>query len=143
MGSDRDYPTGAQFTVYTDNNPVAHLQTAHLGAVELRWVAQLASFNCDIKYRSGKSNVNADSLSRFPVEAPDTEHSGVVAFSAAVELAPGGGGEEWADSEWEEAQASDPDVQTVKRYVETRVKPSGPERRAMSRRAQKMLQQWK
>lgn len=35
----KDYVTGAQFTVYTDNNPVAHLQTARLGAVEQRWVA--------------------------------------------------------------------------------------------------------
>lgn len=61
----RDYRTGAKFTVFTDNNPVAHLQTARLGAVEQRWVAQLSSFDYNIKYRSGKSNVNADARSRF------------------------------------------------------------------------------
>ncbi|KAL1255457.1 hypothetical protein QQF64_013518 [Cirrhinus molitorella] len=50
------------------NNPVAHLQTARLGAVEQRWVAQLASFDFSVKYRPGRENINADSLSRFPVD---------------------------------------------------------------------------
>ncbi|XP_049897830.1 uncharacterized protein LOC126388653 [Epinephelus moara] len=145
----KDYLTGARFTVFTDNNPVAHLQTARLGAVEQRWVAQLASFDYDIKYRSGKSNVNADALSRCPVtprpaDAPD-EGSGTAAAptSAAIELTPEGGDEGWASSEWEEAQAHDPDIQTVKRYVETRVTPKGPERQALSHGARKLLQQWK
>lgn len=90
-----------QFTLYTDNNPVAHLQTARLGAVEQRWVAQLASFNYTVKYHSGKSNVNADALSRFPVETPDAEPTDAeAAFSAAVELTPRGESEEWADREW-------------------------------------------
>lgn len=30
----KDYLTGTKFTVYTDNNPLAHLQTARLGAME-------------------------------------------------------------------------------------------------------------
>lgn len=51
--------------VFTDNNPVAHLQSARLGAVEQRWVAQLASFDFEVKYRAGKDNANADALSRF------------------------------------------------------------------------------
>lgn len=63
----KDYLTGAQFTVFTDNNPLAHLQTTRLGACKQRWVAQLASFNYNIKCRPGKSNLNADVLSRFPV----------------------------------------------------------------------------
>lgn len=41
----KDYLTGAQFTVYTDNNPTVHLHMACLSAVEQWWVAQLASFN--------------------------------------------------------------------------------------------------
>lgn len=32
----KDYLTGVKFTVFTDNNPVAHLQTVKLGAVEQR-----------------------------------------------------------------------------------------------------------
>ncbi|CAB4010089.1 Transposon Ty3-I Gag-Pol poly, partial [Paramuricea clavata] len=57
---------GSNFTVYTDNNPLKYLQTAKLGAVEQRWASQLASFKFDIVYRSGKSNANADALSRLP-----------------------------------------------------------------------------
>lgn len=133
----KDYLTGMPFTVYTDNNPVAHLQTARLGAVEQRWVTQLASFHYNIKYRTGKSNVNADTLSTFPVTIPEA------AFSAAVELTPCGESEEWADGEWETAQANHPDIQAIKGYVERQVKPSGLERHVLSHRAQKMLQQWK
>ncbi|KAI8482362.1 hypothetical protein Bbelb_399530 [Branchiostoma belcheri] len=62
----KDYLVGSKFTVFTDNNPLAHLQTASLGAVEQRWAAKLANFEFDIKYRPGKSNQNADSLSRLP-----------------------------------------------------------------------------
>ena len=62
----RSYLLGSNFTVYTDNNPLKYLQTARLGAVEQRWTSQLASFKFDIVYRSGKSNANADALSRLP-----------------------------------------------------------------------------
>lgn len=145
----KDYLTGAQFTVYTDNNPVAHLQTARLGAVEQRWVAQLASFDYDIKYRSGKSNVNADALSRFPANPLTTDASDPelemesAPVTAAVELTPEGGEEELASSEWEELQAGDPDIQAVKRYVETQVTPPRSERQTLSSIAQRLLQQRK
>ena len=61
----RDYLLGGSFVVFTDNNPLSYLQTAKLGATEMRWVAQLAQFNFKITYRSGKSNTNADVLSRL------------------------------------------------------------------------------
>ena len=32
------------------------------------WLAELADFDFDIKYRTGKSNVSADLLSRHPVD---------------------------------------------------------------------------
>lgn len=38
------YLLGSDFVVYTDNNPLAHLSTARLGAVEQQWVARLASY---------------------------------------------------------------------------------------------------
>lgn len=50
--------------VYTDNNPFSYLTSAKLGAMEQRWAAQLAAFDFELKYRSGKSNRNADALSR-------------------------------------------------------------------------------
>lgn len=40
------------------------MSSAKLGATEQRWAAQLASFDFDVKYRSGQSNRNADALSR-------------------------------------------------------------------------------
>ena len=60
----RDYLLGHKCMVYTDNNPLSYLQSAKLGALEHRWAAQLAAFDFEIKYRSGRSNTNADALSR-------------------------------------------------------------------------------
>ena len=70
----RDYLLGSKFVVYTDNNPLSYLQSAKLGVTELRWASQLAQFDFEIKYRSGKENCNADSLSRKPsnVESAET-----------------------------------------------------------------------
>lgn len=63
----REYLAVSPFTVFTDNNPLAHLNTANLGAVEQRWAAQLASFQFEVRYRPGRTNGNADALSRWPV----------------------------------------------------------------------------
>ena len=61
----RDLLIGSQFTVYTDNNPLSYVQsTGKLGATETRWLADLAQFQFTVKYRSGRMNQNADSLSR-------------------------------------------------------------------------------
>lgn len=65
----RDYlyyaPT---FTVYSDNNPLTYVLTsAKLNATGCRWVAELADFHFNIKYRPGKENVDADTLSRMPL----------------------------------------------------------------------------
>ena len=66
----RGYLLGAEFTVYTDNNPLSHLKTAKLGALEQRWEGELAAFNFEVRYKSGKQNTNADALSRYPAEPP-------------------------------------------------------------------------
>ena len=61
----RDMLIGAKFVVYTDNNPLSYVKTTgKLGTTETRWAAELAQFDFSIKYRSGRSNQNADSLSR-------------------------------------------------------------------------------
>lgn len=62
----KDSLWGAKVTVVTDNNPLVHLQTAKLGAVEQRWAAQLANFDYTLKYRPGRDHTNADVLSRLP-----------------------------------------------------------------------------
>ena len=61
----RDLLLGSEFIVFTDNNPLSCLQTtAKLGGTETRRAAELAQFTFTIKYRSGRSNKNADALSR-------------------------------------------------------------------------------
>ena len=61
------------FTVYTDNNPLTYmLSSTKLSAVGHRWVAELADFNFNIKYRPGKSNIEADMLSRLPLDPVNT-----------------------------------------------------------------------
>ena len=64
---------GHHCEVLTDNNPLAHLRTARLGATEQRWVAKLAPYNLTIKYRSGRTNLVADALSRHPLNAMDVD----------------------------------------------------------------------
>lgn len=49
--------------VFTDNNPLSHLKTAKLGATEQCWAEQLAALDFEVKYRSGRSNRDADALS--------------------------------------------------------------------------------
>ena len=61
-----DYLYGATFEVVTDNNPLTYVfTTAKLDATGQRWLAELSNYNCSINYRSGKQNVDEDSLSRL------------------------------------------------------------------------------
>ena len=61
-----DYFLGSKFTVYTDNNPLAYVQTSKLGASQIRWLSELALFDFNIIYRSGKTNQATDALSWCP-----------------------------------------------------------------------------
>ena len=62
---------GHHTIVLTDNNPLAHLASAKLGATEQRWIAKLAPYDLEIRYRSGHSNRAADALSRNPLNQFD------------------------------------------------------------------------
>ena len=62
----RDYLLGWKFTVYTDNIPLAYIQTSKLGASQIRWLSELALFDFNIIYRSGKSNQATDALTWCP-----------------------------------------------------------------------------
>ena len=66
-----DYLYGAHFTVMTDNNPLTYvLSSAKVDAAGHRWLASLATFDFDIKYKPGVSNQDADGLSRRPHGPP-------------------------------------------------------------------------
>ena len=84
----RDYLLGSTFIVFTDNNPLSYLQTSKLGATELRWAAQLASFDLSLKCRSDRANKNADSLSRRP--ATDVEEISKFVVSSVIQATVGG-----------------------------------------------------
>ena len=69
-----EYLYGGTFEVHTDNNPLTYvLTTAKLDATGQRSVASLANYNFPITYRSGKHNINADTLSRFPWSMATTD----------------------------------------------------------------------
>ena len=63
----RDYLYGQEVTAITDNNPLTYvMKAAKLDAHGHRWVSDLSTFNLEVVYRPGKSNGNADALSRLP-----------------------------------------------------------------------------
>ena len=74
----REYLLASHVIVYTDNNPLSYLSTAKLGATEQHWVAQLAPFDLEIRYRSGKSNKCADALSRCPTNMSCLESENII-----------------------------------------------------------------
>ena len=61
-----DYLLGSKFTVFMDNNPLCYTKSSKLGATQIRWLSVLALYDFDIVYRTGKSNLIADALSRRP-----------------------------------------------------------------------------
>ena len=44
----RDYLLGLKFTVYTDNKPLAYVQTSKLGASQIHWLSELTLFDFNI-----------------------------------------------------------------------------------------------
>ena len=88
-----EYLYGGEFEVYTDNNPLTYvLTTAKLDATGQRWIANLANYNFKIHYRSRKSNIDADTLSRIPWDVVQVDHvqvgpivkSTVLAYQTAI-----------------------------------------------------------
>lgn len=62
-----DYLYEARFSVRTDNNPLTYvLSSAKLNATGHRWLAALATYEFTIQYKPGRTNTDADLLSRNP-----------------------------------------------------------------------------
>ena len=84
-----EYLYGGEFDVYTDNNPLTYvLTTAHLDATGQRWIASLANYTFSLHYKRGKSNIEADALSRIPRETEKVviDAKSVQAIVSAMQL---------------------------------------------------------
>ena len=82
-----EYLYGSTFDVHTNNNLLTYiLTTAKLDAASHCWVASLANYNFRLHYWSGKTNINADALSRvsWPECMPDNLGTGLKVNAAAV-----------------------------------------------------------
>ena len=167
----RDYlyyaPT---FTVYTDNNPLTYiLSTARLNAVGHRWVGELADFHFDIKYRPGKANIDADTLSRYPVHlqeklgefteslAPEVVTAvwqgnqaavgGDVPWAAAlqmasdVEMAPAGVAV-ISPQDMQQAQQEDEVTREVLKLKEKGWIPNESDKKQMSKEVRRLVREW-
>ena len=58
---------GQQFTIITDHASLEYIKSQHtLSRRQARWLETLQSVTYEVKYKSGKTNVVADALSRIP-----------------------------------------------------------------------------
>ena len=82
-----EYLYGAEFQVFTDNNPLTYiLTTAKLDATGHRWVAALSNYTFSISYKPGRNNTDADALSRIQwPEAVDISSQTVQAVCEGVQ----------------------------------------------------------
>ena len=69
----RPYLYGRKFTLVTDHKPLLWFKNAQDANMRiLRWRLKLAEYDYDVVYKAGKANVNADALSRNPVDYNET-----------------------------------------------------------------------
>ncbi|KAI3375565.1 hypothetical protein L3Q82_003895 [Scortum barcoo] len=170
----RDYLFYApSFTVFTDNNPLTYiLSTAKLNAVGHRWVGELSDFHFDIKYRPGRINIDADTLSRIPLDidrymstcteemsqdvvdavwegsrvAQDKDVAWVAAlFASTMDISPQPCPplQEISHDELVQAQKEDPTIGPVVKLKETNDKLTDDIRRSVHGPARKLLHEWK
>lgn len=147
----REYLLGNHFTILTDNNPLSHLHTAKLGATEQRWASQLASFNFTLRYRPGKSNQNADALSRqylerftFGTEVPALAALTSCGSTPAIEgqceevvALPGR-----TPQDLSSLQEADPVIGPVRKYYQEGRRPGAVEREVLPKSSRALLRQW-
>ncbi|MCG8044577.1 MAG: RNase H-like domain-containing protein [Candidatus Thiodiazotropha endolucinida] len=165
-----DYLYGNQFTVYTDNNPLTYvLSTAKLDATSHRWLASLGSFNFKLVYRSGKSNGDADGLSRRPQDTeelfPDvisaicdaltvsrdscplaenlvvTSHATIL-DSVDPHLDLSVDSTDISTVDWAKEQASDPTIGRVMYLIKGGYKPQDIDRKSESSEVSKYFREW-
>lgn len=167
----RDYLYYASFfTVYSDNNPLTYvLSTAKLNATGSRWVSELADFHFTIKYRPGKENIDADSLSRMPIDmetlmqhcTEEMSYDAVGATAQAVRaqqesniswsMAVSATGAvttrnssimPFSVAEIQQSQRDDPHIEPVMQYKLSGTRPVGRELRSLGMQSRCLLREW-
>ena len=165
----RDYLYYAtRFTVFTDNNPLTYiLSTAKLNATCLRWVSELADFNFDIRYRPGKSNADADTLSRLHIDkymeecteevdgkvlttvitATQQAHDPVTAWLSSLTVAMDMGTESSGlqtvtSKNLVAAQKQDPTISRILYFKNIGKPPGGTQRQSETSSVRQMLHEW-
>lgn len=142
----REHLLGASCTVFTDNNPLCHLNTAKLGALEQRWYSQLAPFNLNMKYRPGSRNGNADALSRQYSEPSVSEEiaSGdeeqeekCLGFQCEISALPG-----YSQTDLSKLQGLDPVIAPFLSYWRSKQPPGHLEREALGKETRELVRQW-
>ena len=157
----KDYLLGSKFTVFTDNNPLTHLDNAKLGAVEQRWVADLAPFDFELKFRRGRDNGNADALSRMssgevqeavdevihttrlPLHVQEVLTAANVSAYIHSQVLNLSGEGPMDNQKLQDLQKSDHTILRAIYFVSRKKAPSRAEMPAESPETQKMLKQWK
>ena len=64
----KNYIYGNKFTIVTDHKPLLSFKSADKNTRVQKWRLQLSGYEYDIIYKKGKMNVNADALSRNPIQ---------------------------------------------------------------------------
>ena len=71
----RPYVYGTKFKIVTDHRPLLWFKSADLNTRVQKWRFKLSEYDYEIVHTSGKSNVVADAISRYP---PDTTGINIV-----------------------------------------------------------------
>ena len=115
----RPYLLGHKCIVYTDHAACTSLlHGSHHSAKLARWALIIQELDLDIKHRPGRSNANADALSRVPVQCAQVEidaecdSDGDLAYTSHVSL-----------PELAKKQQEDPELASIFVYLQNGVLP--------------------
>lgn len=131
----KDYLWGMEVEVFTDNNPLVHLETVKLGVVEQRWAAQLANFKYTIRYHPGTANHNTEVLSRLPGEQQ-------VVMTRLVGAQSTEGEDSTEQPVWYTRQREDPDLSQLLSWKQQGQPPPVEEQVGLSVGLQQFLCEW-
>ena len=74
----RPYLYGRKLTLVTDHKPLIWFQNSKDPCSRVtRWKLKLAEYDFDVIYKAGKTNVNADALSRNPIDLENIENDDI------------------------------------------------------------------